>query len=210
MPANWITLARLPLLFCSLALLYRAPPPWQVAAAGLLFVGILLDTVDGVVARRTGTTSVLGSVLDIAADRTYELALWACLAELRLVPVALPVVIVARTALTDALRSVGVGRGTAPLEQPQGAVGRFLVQSTAMRTGYALAKITTFCGFALVHAFTGFPDGSGWPAVAAAMTPPLDAMAWVTAILCVVRGAPVIAAVFASGTRPRTQPSRFR
>lgn len=37
--------------------------------------------------------SVFGSVLDIAADRTYELVLWVCFADLRMIPVAIPLII---------------------------------------------------------------------------------------------------------------------
>lgn len=59
--------------------LYWGSPPVQILGAALLFLGLLLDTVDGIVARRTGQSSLLGSVLDIAADRTYELVLWVCL-----------------------------------------------------------------------------------------------------------------------------------
>ena len=58
---------------------------------------------------------MLGGVLDIAADRTYEMALWIALADLGLVPAAIPLIVVARTSLTDGLRAVGVGRAWRPL-----------------------------------------------------------------------------------------------
>jgi phosphatidylglycerophosphate synthase len=66
MLANWITLSRFPLLLICTLILYRGSPLVQVAGAGLLFLGLMLDTVDGIVARKTGQTSLLGSVLDIA------------------------------------------------------------------------------------------------------------------------------------------------
>ena len=73
---NWITLSRFPLLLVNVLVFYFGSAPIQVAAVALLFIGLTLDTVDGVVARKTGQTSLFGSVLDIAADRTYELVLW--------------------------------------------------------------------------------------------------------------------------------------
>jgi phosphatidylglycerophosphate synthase len=190
MLANWITLSRFPLLLISTLILYRGSPLVQVAGAGLLFLGLLLDTVDGVVARRTGQTSLFGGVLDIAADRTYELVLWVCFADLGLIPMTIPLVIVARTTLTDALRSVGVAAGTAPFEQQASALGRFLVASPWMRTGYSVSKIITFCGLALAKALSGLPGG-----IAQAEGPlvgTLRLMAWVTVLLCVARGLPVI------------------
>ena len=191
--ANWITLARFPLLALVVALLRFGSPTVRLAAVALLLAGLLLDTVDGLVARARGETSLLGSVLDIAADRTYELVLWIWFAAAGLVPVIIPAVVAARTALTDALRSVGVAEGAAPLTQHRTALGRFLVGSTWMRTGYAISKVLAFCGLGLALAR---PD---WPLLG-----PARAAAWITAALCVVRGLPVLAHAARTGTAPRT------
>jgi phosphatidylglycerophosphate synthase len=180
MLANWITLARLPLLALCLAILYRGSPAVRVAGAVLLLIGLLLDTVDGVVARKRGETSLAGSVLDIAADRIYELALWMAFAHLGLIPAAIPLIVLARTALTDAFRSLGVAEGSAPLAQQHGRLGRFLVASTWMRTGYALTKIGAFCGLALAQA--GYP----------ALLEEARTLAWLAVALCLARGAPVL------------------
>jgi phosphatidylglycerophosphate synthase len=136
MLANWITLFRFPLLLATVLILYGGSPGVRVAGVALLFLGLMLDTVDGVVARSRGETSLFGSVLDIAADRTYELILWVCFADLGMISVAVPLIIIARTTLTDAFRSIGVGQGTAPFAQHRTALGRFLVGSSWMRTGY--------------------------------------------------------------------------
>lgn len=189
MLANWITISRFPLLLITVLILYFGSPAIRLAGVVLLFVGLMLDTVDGMVARRTGQTSLFGSVLDIAADRTYELVLWVCFADLEMIPVAIPLIIIARTTLTDALRSIGVGQGTAPFAQHRTALGRFLVGSTWMRTGYAVSKVITFCGLALAQALAGFPDLSG--AVPTMLTV-LRVMAWVAVAFCVFRGLPVI------------------
>jgi phosphatidylglycerophosphate synthase len=191
MLANWITLSRLPVLLLCILSLYLGSAAVQLGGVGLLFVGFMLDTVDGVVARRSGRTSVFGSVLDIAADRTYELVLWVCFADLRMVPMALPLIVVARTALTDALRSIEVGRGIAPFTQHQSRPGRFLVASPWMRIGYSVGKITTFCGLALARALSGFP-GATTDGGREAMLTGLTVSAWLTVMLCVARGLPVI------------------
>ena len=191
MLANWITLSRLPLLLLNILILYLGSPRLRLAGVLLLFVGLMLDTVDGMVARKTGKTSLFGSVLDIAADRSYELVLWVCFAELGLIPVAIPLIVIVRTTLTDAFRSIGVGQGTAPFAQHRTALGRFLVSSTWMRTGYAATKTITFCGLALVQGLAGLPPGT-WHAAAAPLLRWLQLVAWLAVAFCVFRGLPVI------------------
>ena len=185
--ANWITLSRFPLLVATALILYLGSPGVRLAGAVLLFVGLMLDTVDGIVARRTGSTSLLGSVLDIATDRAYELVLWMSFADLDLIPAAIPVIVIVRTTLTDALRSVGVASGTAPFDQHRSALGRFLVASPWMRTGYAVGKVVTFCGLALAQALPGTASAA---AIAA-----LQVAAWLTVAVCVARGLPVLATI---------------
>ncbi len=205
MLANWITLSRFPLLLISTLILYRGSPLVQVAGAVLLFLGLMLDTVDGIVARRTRQTSLFGSVLDIAADRTYELVLWVCFADLGMIPMTIPFVIVARTTLTDALRSVGVAGGTAPFDQQASGLGRFLVASPWMRTGYSVSKIVTFCGLALARALSGLAGADALAEAEGPLIGTLRLMAWVTVVLCVARGLPVISASLRQHLR-QTQP----
>lgn len=192
MLANWITLSRLPLLLIIILILYFGSAGAQLAGVLLLFVGLMLDTVDGIVARMTGQTSLFGSVLDIAADRTYELVLWVCFADLGLIPVIIPLIIIARTTLTDALRSIGVGQGTAPFAQHRTPIGRFLVGSAWMRSGYAVSKVVTFCGLALVLALSGLSDESRYAEWATPLLKLFRVTAWVAVVFCVFRGLPVI------------------
>jgi phosphatidylglycerophosphate synthase len=194
MLANWITLSRFPLLLATVLILYFGSPGVRLAGVALLLVGLMLDTVDGVVARSRGETSLFGSVLDIAADRTYELVLWVCFAELGMIPAAVPLIIVARTTLTDALRSLGVAEGTPPLAQHRSALARFLVGSSWMRTGYSTTKITALCGLSLVEALSGFPAESIPGQAAGSMLRPLQALAWLAVIFCVGRGLPILLA----------------
>ncbi|HEV7364657.1 MAG TPA: CDP-alcohol phosphatidyltransferase family protein [Gemmatimonadales bacterium] len=190
MLANWITLSRFPLLLIIVLILYHGSPWVQLAGVLLLFAGLMLDTVDGVVARKRGQTSLFGSVLDIAADRTYELVLWVCFADLRMIPVAIPLIIIARTTLTDALRSIGVGKGTAPFAQHRTPLGRFLVGSTVMRTGYAVTKVVTFCGLALTQALSRSPGTL--PLALPSMWSVFQVTAWLAVGFCVFRGLPVM------------------
>jgi phosphatidylglycerophosphate synthase len=192
MLANWITLSRFPLLLLNILILYFGSPAVRLAGVLLLFIGLMLDTVDGMVARKTGRTSLFGSVLDIAADRTYELILWVCFADLGMIPLAIPLIIIGRTTLTDALRSMGVGQGTAPFAQHRTKLGRFLVGSTVMRTGYAVTKVVTFCGLALTQALSGWDPSSGPAQSVPTMMQVLRVTAWLAVLFCVFRGLPVL------------------
>ncbi len=190
--ANLITVSRFPLLIGYILMLYLGGPGVRLVSVPILFVLMMLDTVDGMVARARGQTSLIGSVLDIAADRTYELVLWVILADLQLIPVVIPLIVIIRTTLTDALRSIGVGKGQRPFEQHRSRLGRFLVASSWMRTSYSVSKIATFCGLTLGYALSDFPAGSGWQRAAGGFLDIFGVLAWVAAALCIVRGLPVI------------------
>ena len=190
--ANWITVSRFPVLLAYVLILYLAPPGWRLVAVLLLFAGLMLDTVDGVVARRRKETSLLGSVLDIAADRSYELVLWVCFADLRLIPAAIPLIVIARTTLTDAIRSIGVSQGQAPFTQHRSRLGRFLVASSWMRSGYSVSKILAFLALATTQAAADFPAGTSLQRIADPLGQVAGVIAWVAAAICVLRGLPVI------------------
>ena len=193
MLANYITLSRLPLLVIYLAILYRGSPAAQLAGVALLLVGLMLDTVDGVVARKTGRVSLVGGVLDIAADRSYELALWVCFADLGLIPAVIPLIIILRTTLTDALRSIGVAEGAAPFDQQRSGLGRFLVGSAWMRTGYSVTKVAAFCGLGVIRPLSELPPGTIGVDLGAVLGV-LQGIAWLAVAFCICRGLPVIAA----------------
>ena len=191
MSAVWVTLSRFPLLVVSVLAFYFGSPAVQLGGTAVLLAGLLLDTVDGVVARRTGQTSLFGGVLDIAADRTYELVLWIGFADLGLVPPWVPMLILARTTLTDAFRSLGVSQSVAPFDQPATALGRFLVASPAMRIAYSVAKVITFCGLPMVRALSALPVGPVSQLVAI-LEAAVGTALYATVALCVLRGLPVI------------------
>ncbi|MGI6367406.1 MAG: CDP-alcohol phosphatidyltransferase family protein [Anaerolineae bacterium] len=190
--ANAITLSRFPLLVLIVLLLSSASHGAHVAAVPLVVLLILLDTVDGLVARARGEESLLGSVLDIMADRSVELVLWVVYAYVRLVPLAIPVIFVLRGTIVDSLRAVGVRQGTKPFGSNTSRLGRALVASPVMRTGYALAKVLAFALLALTAAV----QPAGWASSRIAEPGTLwtvaRAASWIATLFCIVRGVPVI------------------
>jgi hypothetical protein len=107
------------------------------------------------------------------------------------IPIAIPLIVIARTTLTDAFRSIGVGQGTAPFAQHRTALSKFLVGSIWTRTGYSVSKVTTFCGLALTQALSGFP-GSAMAGRVPLWAGIFRATSWMAVVFCVCRGLPVI------------------
>jgi len=173
-------------------MLYLGNASIHLIAIPLLFIALMFDSLDGIVARRTGSVSLSGSVLDIAADRVYELVLWVSFADLKLIPVAIPLIVITRTTLTDAIRSLGVRDGKAPFEQHETRLGTFIVGSRWMRLVYGLAKIVSFCGLTLAIALAGYPEGSASSEASTGVLRTFQVTSWIAVAFCVIRGSPVI------------------
>lgn len=191
--ANLITIARFPLLLLIVLLLYTPAPLARLATVVLLVVLITMDSLDGIVARRRGEVSLMGSVLDIMADRAVELVLWVCYAHIGLVPVAVPIIFVLRGTVVDSLRSVYVGAGTAPFKGMRTSLGSWLVGSPAMRSTYGVAKMLSFTGLALTHSLSACASrGAVRSSVVETVHLVFTVTTWVAVGFCLARGAPVI------------------
>jgi len=144
---NRVTIARIGLVFYLVVLVYDQNLWARLLAAFLAVLVIVGDWLDGYLARRLHESSALGSVLDIAGDRIAETVLWIVLADLKLVPLWIPIAVISRAVLTDSIRGYLLKYGYTAFGQTtmmQSAVGRFLTGSPIMRTGYALLKAFTF------------------------------------------------------------------
>jgi CDP-diacylglycerol--glycerol-3-phosphate 3-phosphatidyltransferase len=184
--ANTITILRLPLLGIVVYLLYQETANARITAAALLTLLILMDTFDGVVARRRHEETLLGSTLDIAVDRAVELVLWVTFAHLGLIPVFIPLVIIVRGVLTDSIRGVAGQHGLSAHNMMGSPWGKWLVASPPMRTGYAITKLVAFVTLTLTLAVqaSGQPAGILYQFGVAA--------AWLATAICILRGLPVL------------------
>jgi CDP-diacylglycerol--glycerol-3-phosphate 3-phosphatidyltransferase len=185
--ANLITLLRFPLLVGVVLLLYLGGTVGQLIAAPLIVVLILMDSLDGIVARRRQEQTLLGSALDIAADRAVEIVLWVTYAHLGLIPMVIPMTVVIRGTLTDSIRSVALQHGHSAYGMMRSPWGRWLVASPPMRTGYAVVKAIAFTLLALALGLETRGRGA-WRGVWAAAS----AFSWIALALCLVRGVPVL------------------
>ena len=185
--ANIITLIRIPLLAFIVYLLYRPDASLQFIAAILILFLIFLDSLDGMVARKREETSLLGSVLDIATDRTVELVLWVVYADLKLIPIVIPLVVVTRGVFVDAIRSVAPSKGLAPFELLRSRLGIFLVKSPWLRSPYGISKAIAFFLLAIFSGLTLLSSSAAlWVGVLSQIA------VWIAFTLCLLRGLPVL------------------
>ncbi|MBC8248982.1 MAG: CDP-alcohol phosphatidyltransferase family protein, partial [Anaerolineales bacterium] len=147
--ANLITVLRFPLLVVIVLLLYFGGTVGQLIDAPLIVALILMDSLDGIVARRRDEQTLIGGALDIAADRAVEIALWVTYAHLRLISVVVPLTVVIRGALTDSIRNVALQHGQSAHSMMRSSWGRWLVKSGTMRSSYAVVKAVAFTLLAL-------------------------------------------------------------
>lgn len=189
--ANVITISRLLPLALTVLFFYIGGPAFQVATAPLILILLLMDFFDGLVARRTNQVSKLGSALDIAMDRLVEFVLWVCFSDLRLIPVWVPLTVIARGLIVDAVRSYALAFGETAFGMMHSQLGRFLVSSRLMRDFYGVTKTFAFIVLAGVHAL----DRGALPALAGAR-PGLYVAGYTLTVLsvalCLVRGVPVL------------------
>ena len=185
--ANAITLSRFPLLFIYIILLYTKNPTIIFWCVPFVVLITMMDMFDGIIARRFGEVSLLGSTLDIAVDRAFEIILWVVYANLNLIPAIIPIIVITRGTLTDAIRAVGMSTGKAAFDQLRHPVSQFLVSSRFMRNAYgfikgvAFAFVTTAWGFiCLDHPW------ADWIHMTALI------ISWLTITMTILRGLPVI------------------
>lgn len=192
MLANILTTSRLLLLAVVVFLLQVDSVAAGAAAFFLIIITLLIDAVDGAIARRRGSASALGAVLDIAIDRVAENVLWITFVSMEMVPLWVALVVVTRGILTDATRGFAMGQGLTPFEMMQTRWGRFLVSHRFMRAVYGTAKAITFPALALLHTLEIAWAATPRAANLAALETVVFVLVLVTVTLTLVRGIPVL------------------
>jgi len=117
---NALTVSRLVAIPVLMALLLLRFPGHDQVAAALFIAFSLTDTVDGQLARRSGTVSDLGKFLDPLADKLFVLAVLIVLVQEGLVAAWVVVVIFSRELIITILRSVGASQGRVIAAAPLG------------------------------------------------------------------------------------------
>lgn len=185
--ANTITLARFPVLILIVLLLYFGGVAGRLAAVPLVLVLIVMDAIDGIIARQRQEETLLGSVLDIAADRAVEIILWVVYAQLGLITMLIPITVIIRGSLTDSIREAGYDRGQTAHALMTSSWGKWLVAGRPMRAAYGIVKAVAFVLLALTLALQAM--ASPWTETIWLLA---SAASWISLVLCIVRGVPVL------------------
>lgn len=156
--ANLVTLSRLPLLAVIILFIYSSSLYLRALLLPLIGLLFLMDWIDGLIARRREEVSELGSILDIAIDRVVESLLWVVFADIDMVPVWAPLLVITRGFIVDTMRGYVLSKGETPFEMIRSKVGRFLVSSRFMRGLYGFAKAMVFLLLASGLVFMPYMD----------------------------------------------------
>lgn len=187
--ANIITISRVLISFVVAGILYSNLRTHDSLLSWIAFVLTIItmwfDGLDGFVARKFNLSSKFGSVLDIMGDRIVENVYWIVFAYMQMVPLAIPIIFIARGIIVDSLRSLAMEEGyTAFGEKTMmtNPVAKFIVASNFSRFTYAIVKALTF--LLLIGAFIQGHSGVIYT-IGIVCT-------YVATAFCILRGIPVI------------------
>lgn len=145
--ANIITIIRIVILYITVYLIYSEQILFLILAILLSIVIIVLDALDGYVARKRNEVTQFGGVLDITGDRIVENVFWIVFADLDIIPMWIPIIVMSRGFMTDAIRSQALTEGKTAFGENTmmtSRVGKFLVSGRFMRSFYGIIKGITF------------------------------------------------------------------
>lgn len=198
MAANLITLGRILMAF-GVILMFHGNFFWCAAAAVLTLVVIYLDSLDGIVARRRGTTSEFGALFDITGDRIVEHIYWIFFATAGLVSLWVPIIFLSRSFLVDTLRAVAFSKaGKTPFGEKsmmRAGVTHFLTASRFSRGVYGAGKVIAFILLGTLFAISKAPKDmleilpATFPTLLASIT---HVLVWIVVAMNLIRGVPVL------------------
>jgi len=176
---------------------------WNEIAATVAFflviLIIILDSLDGYIARKYGVASDFGALFDIAGDRIVENVLWIFFAAAGLISVWIPIVVVSRGFLVDLIRTVAYSEsGKTPFGKKtmmKSRLGRFLVSSNFSRATYAVSKVFAFGMLGGLLALNKF-SAAGVPLVSGSLLKVFEVtvqiLVYTALVFCILRGIPVL------------------
>jgi len=142
--ANAITFSRLFLTFVVIALLrqHRVLDIVLIATIAIIFV---LDALDGYIARQRNEVSKIGAILDTIADRVIENTFWIYFTVIGLIPLWIPIIVMARGFVTDSIQHYTT--------QPRRGWSHAFTRSRTSRALYGAIKMLTFIYLASMSIF---------------------------------------------------------
>lgn len=195
MIANTITMVRIALTLIAVGLLSINNFYLNIGMFVLVVIIIMLDWLDGFIARKLGEASRFGALFDIAGDRIVENIFWIYFAVAGLISFWVPVIVISRGFLTDLVRAMAFAKGkTAFGEQTMisAAWARLLVSSRVSRGIYAGLKVAAFCYLTALLVLGSAPARLGLPSPGGLLYVGSQVIVYTVVGMCVIRGVPVV------------------
>jgi CDP-diacylglycerol--glycerol-3-phosphate 3-phosphatidyltransferase len=120
------------------------------------------------------------------------MVLWVAYADLGLISVAIPIIVIIRGGLVDTVRSFSLIWGETSFGMMRTRLGQWLVGGSFMRTLYGLVKAIAFCTLALALGLQGLWAGTPRSGSAEAVYLVAVVASWIAVAICLVRGIPVL------------------
>lgn len=155
--ANLVVFFRILLVFLIIALFSQDLFSCRVAALIVLIITALLDGIDGYIARKLQISSKIGSLLDTLGDRITENLLLIFFAYKQLIPLAIPLIFVARSFMADFVRAQNFQRGISTFEINTSGLGQVFVSSKISRVTYLIGKIIVFFLGGIILTLEAYP-----------------------------------------------------
>ncbi len=201
--ANLLTILRMILAVIAMELIFSGRPELSITAFFITLIVIILDGLDGYVARKHNECSTFGSVFDIIGDRVVENIYWIGFAVLGWVGAWVPIVVVARGIITDGLRSMALAQGYTAFGKStmmkEKSIGHFLTASRFSRALYGTAKALVFLviiiayipnfeyfNFLSIETYFKIVEYQPYAITFA------NILVYITVGMCIIRGIPVI------------------
>lgn len=108
---NMLSILRIFMVPLLVVVLLTEIPGREFLGLAIFLLAAFTDLIDGIIARRTNTTTVVGALLDPVADKLLMSAAFISLVELGLAPSWMVVVIVGREFAVSGLRLIALERG---------------------------------------------------------------------------------------------------
>ncbi len=200
--ANLLTILRMILAVIAIEFIFSGNPALVISSIFLTLFVIVLDGLDGVVARALNEQSKLGSVFDILGDRVVENIYWIAFAIVGWVAPWVPMVVVTRGILTDGIRSIALSKGYTAFGEStmmKNKFCHFLTASRFSRAVYGIAKTLVFLMLIIAYIpnleyfdAMSIEAFSKYSFIQHYLITTADILVYITVGMCIIRGIPVL------------------
>jgi len=153
---------------------------------------LLLDAVDGYVARKLKQTSDFGALFDIVGDRVVENVFWIYFAVVGLIPFWFPIIVIARGFVTDGLRSTAFAKGKTAFGDKTMMRSRWTRALTSSRASRSLYGIVKTVAFLYLGGIIAMKSAGIAPESIATFSIIGIVIAGIAVAMCIIRGLPVL------------------